>query len=219
MRPKTTLKIFLLFLLFYSPLCLAQDFEYEDAINSRRHGAYQEAEKIFLSLVEKNQNDSELWFQLGLVQRLRGKIVEAKNSQEKALKIFPQNNDAKLEMARLYLAEQNYEKAQKTVDEILKKNPSYPEAQEISSNIIKAKSAPLDYYKWRLDLGRELSHFSRVDQNDWQENFAQIGFRPRQSTLLHARFDDARRFNKHKRHYEIGFDQAPNKNYNFGFDV
>jgi YaiO family outer membrane protein len=214
-----SLKIFFLFLLFHSSLCLAQGLNYDDAINNRKRGDYQEAEKIFSSLIKKDQNNSELWFQIGLVQRLRGKVLEAKNSQKKALKISPQNNDAKLELARLYLAEQNYEKAQKTADEVLKNNPSYLEAQELSSNITKVKSAPLDYYKWRLDLGRELSRFSRVDQNDWQENFAQIGFHPQKSTSLHIRFDDVRRFDKHKRHYEIGFDQAPNKNYNFGFDA
>lgn len=213
-------KFFLIFLFLLSPsLCLAQSLSYEDAVKSRIDGDYENAEKILLELIEKDPENAELWFQLGLVQRFEGKLQDAAISQEQALKISPDNSDAKLELARIHFFKQDYTNAQSEVDEVLQHDPNYLEAKELSARIKKAKLELSDYRKFQLDLGHELSRFSRKDNNDWRENFAQFGFRLSKETLTHARFNEVNRFNKYNRNYELGIDHRFGRNYNFGFDV
>lgn len=188
-------KIFLILFFLQATPSIAQVFDYDYALQEKKIGNFIEAERVFKILIESDENSSELWFQLGLVQRFQTRFQDALESQQKAIEISPENNDIKLEIARIYLASGDIELSQQMIRELLDDDPYYAEAREVQFRIERIKMPPKEnYQKWRLDLGREESRFSRVKNDAWIEDFVQIGFRPEKSTYTHVRFDDVKRF-------------------------
>ncbi|MEJ2754628.1 MAG: YaiO family outer membrane beta-barrel protein, partial [Gammaproteobacteria bacterium] len=191
------------------------------ALTLKKVGTHASAETLFLSLIEKDQNNAELWFQLGLVQRFQEKRAEAMASQEKALALSPENHDIRLELARLHSWNQNYELAESMVQEVLAAHPDYADAQALAASITRAKNAPPDpkSFKSQMDFGYENSDFSRRPQPDWHQYFLQIGHWMRDDTLVHFRTENIERRKVHNEHYELGIVHIFNDVYNVHISV
>jgi YaiO family outer membrane protein len=183
----------------------AEDISYDKAMQLKSEKNYAEAEKMFLELTKRDINNSEFWFELGLTQRFQQKESEALLSQEKALEISANNNDAKLEIARLYFWRGNRDQAKILLNEILTNKATNPEASELLARVIKAESAPEEKkYLWQLDVGHQYSHFSRVKQDSWTIDSLQIGRRINAKTVLNFRNENVKRFKQHDQYYEVG---------------
>jgi YaiO family outer membrane protein len=215
--------VIILFLIIFPTISFsAEIFSYDEALQIKKSGNYSEAEKAFSSLIKKDPNNSELWFELGLVQRFQQKNEEALISQKKAAKISPQNYDAKLEIARLYLANKNYDQAEILLNEILAKQPKYSDASELLASIKKAKTAEKksQKYPWQIDVGHQYSSFSRLEYDSWTVDSLQLAHWIKPSTMLHLRNENVQRFKQHDQYYEAGavhnFNDRFNSRFSFG---
>jgi YaiO family outer membrane protein len=136
---KVAFVLFAIVSFLYAPLLSAEIFSYDYALQVKNSGDHAKAEQIFLALIEDDDDNGELWFQLGLVQRYQKKIEAAMASQKKAIELSPNNYDIKLEMARLYIGEQSFKQADLLLTEILEAHPDYVIAQKLSLQIKRSK--------------------------------------------------------------------------------
>ena len=166
-------------------------------------------------LLVKQPDNAELWFQLGLTQRFQKKHDEAMKSQQKAITLSPNNQDIRLELARLHYWHSDYDTAESMVEEVLSNTPEYESAQKLSSSIQKAKQglAHTREHLWQLDTGYEHSSFSRRHQPDWTYSFVQLGHWVEDDTLIHVRAEDYERRREHNQHIEIGAAHIFDKTY------
>lgn len=202
----------------------AQTVTYTHALESKKIGEYEKAEQQLRTLITQDNDNAELWFQIGLVQRFQQKRIEAQESQQKALSLSPKNQDIRLELARLHSWNQNYDLAETMVNEVLAVHPDYTDAKELAVSIARAKNAPETTvqkrpYKWQLDFGYENSDFSRRPQPDWHQYFLQVGHWIRDDTLIHLRTENIERRHIHNDHYEIGATHIFNDTYNAHLSV
>ena len=209
--------LFIYLVIFNSCDLKAQSFTYQDALLAKKEGNYIQAEKILLFLIKKNPKNAELWFELGLVQRYQQKLPEAMNSQRQALKLSPNNNDIKLEIARMYIWNNDLQQAQILINQILSDNPDYKEAEELALSIKNKKS--ITNYKWQLDLAYEHSNFARRPLTDWRDYLLKLSHKLSDKTSLHLAAERAKRFNSYNEHYEAGINYIFNSNYNAAFSL
>jgi YaiO family outer membrane protein len=202
----------------------AEAVTYAQALKSKKIGEYEIAEQQFRTLISLDNDNAELWFQLGLVQRFQQKRVDAFETQQRAMSLSPKNDDIKLELARLHRWNRNYDLAEAMVNEVLAANPDYTVAKELATSITRAKNGPEETeqkrpYKWQLDFGYENSDFSRRPQPDWHQYFLQIGGWIRNDTLVHLRTANIERRHIRNEHYEIGAAHIFNDTYNAHLSV
>lgn len=180
---------------------------------------YAEAEEVLHALIAKNEN-SELWFQLGLVQRFQKKNEEALQSQQQALKLLDSNHDARLELARLYYWKGNYNKALALLEKILEAHPDYTDAITLVNSVKRAQH-PVQgaNYLWQLDMGYENSSFSRRQQNDWHQHSLQLSRKIADDMMLFIRAENLERFDIHNEYYEVGMSYTVNHISNIGMSI
>lgn len=184
----------------------ASEITYDQALEWKKNGQFHKAEEAFQLLLNKDSDNAELWFQLGLVQRFQEKRTEAMQSQKKALALSPDYHDIRLELARLHSWNQNYDIAEPMVKIVLEAHPDYQDAIDLSASIERAKNAPPDpkSFKWQLDTGYENSDFSRRPQPDWHQYFLQINHWVANGTIIRLRTESIERRNIRNEHYEMG---------------
>jgi len=161
-RPKY---IFIILFLFIKLDSLGvESIFYKYAFKIEQDNNYVEDEKKFLSLIAKDEENAELWYQLGLTQRYQDKFLEALDAQNRAIKLFPENIDIKLELARLYNWNMDFNKAESLVKEVLTAYPNYKEAEELEVRIKRNKlfNINAEHYKWNINTGYSSSNYSRV---------------------------------------------------------
>lgn len=218
---------FILFILILSTSVVfpsnAETTTFAKAMANKKNGDYDKAEKQFRLLI-KQDNSAESWHQLGLVQRFQQKHILALESQKTALGLSPDNQDIRLELARLHSWNQNYELAESLVKKILTIHPDYSDAQALALSIERKKNAPpetanLRPFKWQVDVGYENNNFARIPQPNWHHYFLQTSYWVREDTIIHFRVEDMERRNVHNQHYELGVSHVFNDNYNAQLSV
>lgn len=210
-------KIILTFFLFLflTSQGFAANLAYERAMQLKQEKKYHQAEEIFLKLATENPNNTEFWFELGLVLRYQEQFDAALLAQKNALKADPQNADAKLEIARMESWKSNYAAAENLTNEVLLSHPNYSEAQELLAKIKQAQKK----YLWQLSLGYQHSELSRVPQDDWKSQYAEVGRWISNQTLLRFYLESFRRYQTNDQYYEAGINHIFSKNYDGSFAV
>ena len=199
---------------FVAEWAVAESSLYSNAMSVKSHGDYHEAESLFQDLVDNNPESGDYWFQLGLVQRYQGKFEQAFVTQQRALTIAPENNDIKLELARLYDWLGNSDRAEMLVREILKQEPGYEEARQLASSIERSKHANSinKFLPWQLNLGYEHSRLANSLDN-WDQYHVQFGRWTTENTLVYMRSDRYERFAQDNQLYELGVSHRFNATY------
>lgn len=189
---------------------------YEQALEVRKAGNFERAEQIFLALLEKDRDNAELWFQLGLAQRFQGKRAAALASQQHALSIAPENHDIRLELARLHSWNGDYDLAGTMVNRILADLPDYVDAQQLAASNARARNAPPDPgdLRNRLDIGFENSSFPNLSRPGWRQSSLRFGRRVGADTTFHLSAKNSERGDQADRQYEVGIARKFNDKYN-----
>lgn len=99
----------------------------EDAIRLSHAGKYDEAEKIFAELIEKDSKNVSLLIASGFNNAWNKKYTAARDRFNSALKIEPGNTEVAKGAAYTYLYKGNFEKASAAFRELLSANPSSEE--------------------------------------------------------------------------------------------
>lgn len=188
----------------------AQEITYDAALAAARSGDYVASENYFSTLASRDADNAELWFRLGLAQRMQGKNADAADSQRRALSIEPANADALLELARLLYFDGKYDEALKRIKEAAQARPDDAEIKELQISVRRAAAAPKKEgadYAWQFDAGYEHSDFSRRPMSDWSQTFAQIALRVKGDAAVRVRTDSVERFDAREQYYEIGVDK------------
>ncbi len=219
--------IFLVLLSFFqSHTAHSATLTYDDALALKGEGNYAQAEQVFLELIRQDDKNVELWFQLGLVQRFQKQRDVAMVSQIKAMQLSMEyqaieNADVKIEIARLHYWNGDVEQSVSMINEMLAVDPDNTEAHALYQAIQRAKMSPANKstYPWQLDLGYELSTFSRRPQPDWHNYSLQLGRWFKNNTLIHLRTEKVERFHITNHYYEVGAFHQLNKSYNAYLNV
>jgi tetratricopeptide (TPR) repeat protein len=156
-------KVFILAILccsFFGFAATAENVTYNMAVQMRVDGNFDNAESAFLILSEQQPKNSDILFQLGLVQRMQQKMAKAMLSQKRALEIAPKNADVQIELARLYKYQHDYVESKLLLKQVLVIYPDYKEASDLLLELEQITEAPKSDL-WQLDLGHERSTFSR----------------------------------------------------------
>lgn len=215
-------RFFILALFFLlSAQSFAEVISYDRALALKKDGQFEKAEHYFTELLKKDPQNAELWFQLGLTQRILQKREQAFLSQTKALEISPTNHDIRLELARLNHWKKESDVALTQVNEVIEAHPDYQDAIDLKETILRAKNAPKDIssLKWQFDLGYENSSFERRTQPNWHHVFFQAGYWFTKKNLVHLRVENTERVNTHNQHFEIGAVHLFNKTFSGFFSV
>ena len=130
---------------------------------------------------------------------------------DKILAESPNNTEAKILEARLFLYQQQYDQARQILTPI-KNN------DEAGKLLLDATSAARhdpakEQLRWRLSYGQSESKFSRVKQNDWRNSFANIAYKLNDKTSLSLNYEDIRRFNTHNYQIGVGVDHRFSEKY------
>lgn len=184
---------------------------YAGALEAKADGEFAQAEHLLIALLAARQDDWQLWFQLGQVQRFQSHWQAALASQKKALVLAPNNDDVRLEIARLYFITEEFKLAQTLVDQILAKHPDYLEAIELDLTLRRqVQERPLQQ-RWQLLVGAELSRFSQKYRSAWRQSFVQLsGHDNKVVTFL--RFEKAERFDVTDEYIEAGLSRRFSSN-------
>ncbi|MGO0123448.1 tetratricopeptide repeat protein [Desulfothermobacter acidiphilus] len=65
---------------------------------------------------------------LGVQARVEGRLPEAITAYQEVLKLYPDNTNARLSLAEIYLAEEKYDAAEQQVNAVLQRHPENPTA-------------------------------------------------------------------------------------------
>jgi YaiO family outer membrane protein len=198
--------VIMLFVVLQVEELRAEVISYEKALKLKKDKNYTQAEQAFLSLIKTSKQNAEFWFQLGLIQRYQQNFLEALVSQTRAIELSPNNADIKLELARLYSWNLEFDRAEILVKEVVAKYPDYQDAITLEETIRRNKLLKVDpiRYKWNVSTGYEQSDFSRKVQPNWYTTFLQIENWVNPKTLLHIRAENKERYNEHGEYYEFG---------------
>jgi len=115
---------------------------YQQGIESRKAGKFEEAAKQFEAAAQIRPNDADIQVQLGLALMPLKRFDEAKAAFKRALELAPTYTDAKLGLARLDYFEKRYKEARASVEAILQSNPDNADAKDLLAQIEKAEKAP-----------------------------------------------------------------------------
>ena len=189
---------------------------YKEALELKKKNHYEKAEKAFLQLLKKDGNNSELWFQLGLVQRFQKKFSEALKSQKKALTLSPKSFSIRLEVGRIYNWTGKYSSAKKIIQGLLVDYPKSVEARKLLAVIDQVNETPLKKKKlfWNLDFGHKMSRLSRVSQTNWNRSFLHVGYQATKKRLFYLKLENEKRGDISNRYYEASMLYKFNKKYN-----
>lgn len=208
-------------MMFYSQISIAKNaITYDSALLLKKNGEYFEAEKEFLFLVNKDQDNGELWYQLGVVQRYQGKLKEDMESQKKAIKFLSNNPDIKLELARLYNWDNKFDEAEELVNEVIAQYPHYEDAKllkkSIDSNKLNATKSPRN--KWIIGGGYEKSTFSKSYQPARTTEFIDIANWVSKDTIL-SLYGERQERDKIDRYYRLSAGHIFNDDFNAKLSV
>ena len=130
-------------LLGIHPVALAQDAAllYQQAVEARKEGKFEEAAKQLEEAAKLNPDDADIQVQLGLSLTPLKRFDEARKSFDRALQLAPDYLDAELGLATLDYFGAQYAKARERVQVVLDKRPDDTDARELLSRIDKAITA------------------------------------------------------------------------------
>ena len=135
--------VLLLFFTFYKTPEeeILNTFSYVDKLVKERK--YGEAEKEMIKLTEKFPTKAEVWIKLGTIQEIKGS-PESIKTFEKAKKLYKTEEEFYLHRATEYLREGKLEKAEKDINEVLRKNKEHPQALYILGSIYEEQGKILE---------------------------------------------------------------------------
>jgi tetratricopeptide (TPR) repeat protein len=122
---KNNLHILILALMLFQLRAKSQTME--DATILSHNGKFNEAEKVFSKLIEKDSKNTALLVARGFNSAWNKKYTAAQACFKKALQIDPGHKDAAKGMAYTYLYKGNYTKAAAAFSELIKTNPPLEE--------------------------------------------------------------------------------------------
>ena len=125
------------------PSALAQDATrlYQQAVEARKAGKFEEAAKQLEEAARLKPNDADIQVQLGLSLTPLQRFDEARKSFGRALELAPDYLDAELGLATLDYYGAQYTNARERVQAVLDKRPDDTEASDLLSRINKAIEA------------------------------------------------------------------------------
>jgi FimV-like protein len=86
------------------------------------------------AITRRKKNES-IFYNLGLAYGDLDQLENAINAFKKALAIEPGNLNVRYDMSRLYVAMGDFKEARDQLQQILKIDPSYPEARELLDSL------------------------------------------------------------------------------------
>jgi tetratricopeptide (TPR) repeat protein len=104
--------------------------------------AYQFAESIAINWVHDNPEDTDFLFLLSLAQAQQGKVKEARDSAERAVKILPENIDAWLNMGHISLIIGDREGVQGVLSEVTRLDPTSVKAGLLRISLLQLQKKP-----------------------------------------------------------------------------
>ncbi len=131
---------------------------------------------------------------------------EALEKLEQAKKEEPGNDDITLLIARIHGWQGDYDRAERELNGIIARHPSYKDAHEVLAWVKRARTAPKPQ-AWQVDAGYQFSGFERRDQANWNQQFVQVN-RRLDATVLHGRVERFDQFGNTDTAYELGADHS-----------
>jgi TolB-like protein/Flp pilus assembly protein TadD len=102
-------------------------------------------------------NESEAYFAIGAIQRRQGKWAESNANLEKAATLDPKNTDVLINLSASYMAQRDFETANKILDRVIAASPQSFEAR-VSKALVAAQ--------WKGDLSAAEKLFSSIAETD-----------------------------------------------------
>jgi TolB-like protein/Flp pilus assembly protein TadD len=102
-------------------------------------------------------NESEAYFAIGAIQRRQGKWAESNANLEKSATLDPKNTDVLINLSASYMAQRDFETANKILDRVLAASPQSFEAR-VSKALVAAQ--------WKGDLSAAEKLFSSIAETD-----------------------------------------------------
>jgi TolB-like protein/Flp pilus assembly protein TadD len=102
-------------------------------------------------------NESEAYFAIGAIQRRQGKWAESNANLEKAATLDPKNRDILINLSASYMAQRDFETANKILDRVIAASP-----QSLEASVSKALVAA----QWKGDLSVAEKLFSSIPETD-----------------------------------------------------
>jgi Flp pilus assembly protein TadD len=90
---------------------------FEAGFSALEHGQLQPAKDLFLKVIEQSPNLSRAYNILGVISDQQGDHAAAEQYFDKALKLNPRSQSAKLNLAKLFLAERHYRESLMLLDQ------------------------------------------------------------------------------------------------------
>lgn len=126
------------------------------ALELQNQEKYEEAEEIFLEVIEKNPDDFVALYSLGVISSRKGEPERAFEWLSKAAKVSPENPMIHYAMATSLQGMGMYEQALNSFDYALKLDPKYIEAYVNKATLLHSMSRQLDALK-TLEAGLSVS--------------------------------------------------------------
>ena len=93
------------------------------------------AEEVFKEVLKLNPNTINVYNNLGIIYRRRGKYEMAVRQYKKAIKVNPQDENIYYNLARTYFEWRRWKKALAALNKALKINPDFAEAKALAQTV------------------------------------------------------------------------------------
>ena len=108
------------------------------SINSHINGNLDEAEKGYITFLKNGFNDADIYSNYALICEGKGELYKAIKLYEKCTLSFPNHIFSKLNLSFLYYKLNDYEKAERLVQDTIKLNPNLANGYSIKGLILKS---------------------------------------------------------------------------------
>ena len=165
---------------------------FKNANMARAEGRFADAEQHYREALSLSPDNADVLLALGLVLGFQEHHEEALTVLDRAVAVAPDYTDIRLARTRIKLWMGRSDDARADLAGILIKEPNNAAALELQKQL----AAPAHFEEtpiWRLDVGYDQSHFSRVRRKAWHEGYTQVTY-DTQQTQVHLRSERGRRF-------------------------
>jgi YaiO family outer membrane protein len=188
---------------------------YEAGVAARQEQRFDDAVAALEQALALEPRNADALVQLGFARLGTGDLAGARSAFETALAIAPDYTDASFGLAQVSVREGDREAAARIVDPLVAADPGNPEYLALQASL----RAPVEdgaqaTWRWRVDLGTELSDLSG-GRSSWTDSSSAVTYRFDEQTTAGLRLRHAYRSSAHDVQVEARVDHRFNDRLSF----
>lgn len=169
---------------------------YEQGVTARQEQRFDEAVAALERSLALEPGNADALVQLGFARLGTGDLPGARGAFDAALAIAPDYADASFGLAQVSFREGDRETAAGLIEPLVAANPDNAEFLALEASIDAARQGGVETWRWRLDLGSEISDLSG-GRPSWTDSSSAITYRFDERTSAGLRLRHAYRSRAH----------------------